>query len=587
MARTKRKAKGSVWSQIFGASRPDDMDTSPLSVQSGGTASTTPGAGANSLLDDVEKGLESQREAVKSAPDGNLLIRRMPVYRLEKYATLRTMAKDPTIDSALKMHISQALAAKPDTGEIVTIESRDGKDDDAVVQDLRETFKSMLNNNLEKWAYGAALLGWQPLRVYGKEGVGVTQVRHDYYTLPDFTSRFERVGNLAGFASAWQQLTGQEKSKGMLRLMPPWSYVEIKMPNWGLDHFNREPHRHNGDVFSIDNEDWENEGYIESQDYGTSLVETAYEPWVDLQEAILSLNMSRKNAANVERLIGVQTGKLNPQKAAQYLNTIGEQMRKTSQAQAEHSLRKGYVQTVWNHIIPIFSTGQGQLDISTVEGKPDIAEIEDIKFHVNRLGSAVGVEPSLLGFGEQMSGGLGDGGFFRMSVMAAMKSAMIRTAVENMIHRLFEIHVAYKYGKVYSDAERPWKINFHSLNTAIAREQSEEAERHAQLATTITSLLQMIDPMLGNVEPNAYQRWLLADLIKIDDAKVEEMLAKIDKAKGDPNAGQGPGGGPPGAGGAPGGPPGAINEDARDTHDDHFKAAVYEAVSEFLMENAA
>lgn len=575
MARTKRKTTGSVWGQLFGASKPEDMETSPLSVQTGGTASSTPGAGASSMLDDIEGGMVDPGEGVKSSPNSNLLIRRMPIHRLEKYATLRAMGKDPTIDSALKMHISHALAARPDTGDIINIDAKDGSED-PIVEDLRDSFKTLLNGNLEKWAYGAALMGWQPLRVYGEPGVGVTQVRHDYYTLPDFTSRYERVGNLAGFASSWQQLTGHEKSKGLLRLMPPWSYVEIKMPNWQLDHFHREPHRHNGDVFSIDNDEWADEGYIESQDYGTSLVETAFEPWVDLQEAILSLNMSRKNAANIERLIGVQTGKLNPQKAAQYLNTIGEQMRKASQTQSQQSLRKGYVQTVWNHIIPIFSTGQGQLDISTVEGRPDIAEIEDIKFHINRLGSAVGVEPALLGFGEQMSGGLGDGGFFRMSVMAAMKANMIRTAVDQMINRLFEIHVAYKHGKVFLESERPWQIRFHSLNTAIAREQAEETERQAQLATSITSLMQMIDPMLGNVEINEYQHWLFTDLMKIDEEKAKEVLAKVSKDQQGQEGAPGPEGGqaPP--------PPdeGGVNFESVQRRNDELKTLIFEAIAE-------
>lgn len=544
---SKRATNHSVWQGIFGASQAEDMDTSPLTVQTGGVASSTPGAGSAGLLDGEEGGMIDPEKGVKCSPDGNLLIRRMPIHRLQKYATLRAMAKDPTIDSALKMHISHALSTNSETGEIISIDTVDGSDHEKIVKDLRATFKPLLNANLEKWAYGAALMGWQPLRVYGEPGVGVTQVRHDYYTLPDFTSRFERVGNLAGFASSWQQLTGHERSKGLLRLMPPWSFVEIKMPNWQLDHFNREPHRHNGDAFTIDSDDWEGEGYIESQDYGTSLVETAFEPWVDLQEAILSLNMSRKNAANVERLIGVQTGKLNPTKAAEYLNTIGGQMRKASQAQAQQSLRKGYVQTVWNHIIPIFSAGQGQLDISTLEGKPDIAEIEDIKFHINRLGSAVGVEPALLGFGEQMSGGLGDGGFFRMSVMAAMKANMLRTAVENMIQRLFEIHVAYKYGKVFTEGERPWQVRFHSLNTAIAREQAEQAEQQVQFATSVTSLVQMIDPMMGSVKIDEFQNWLFTDLMKVDEEKAKKILAKV-KQK---NEGELDEGGAPGPGGQP------------------------------------
>jgi hypothetical protein len=569
MAKQRKAPAKSLWSTLFSASHAEDMDTTPLTVQSGGTASSTPGAGASALPNGELGGMVEAQDGVKCSPDGNLLIRRMPIHRLEKYATLRAMGKDPTIDSALKMHISHALAANAETGEIISIDSKDGNDYEEIVEDLRTIFKPLLNANLEKWAYGACLMGWQPLRVYGEEGVGVTQVRHDYYTLPDFTSRFERVGNLAGFASSWQQLTGHERSKGLLRLMAPWSFVEIKLPNWQIDHFNREPHRHNGDVFSIDRDDWQSEGYIESQDYGTSLIETAFEPWVDLQEAILSLNMSRKNAANVERLIGVQTGKLNPQKAAEYLSTIGNQMRRASQAQAQQSLRKGYVQTVWNHIIPIFSAGQGQLDISTVEGRPDIAEIEDIKFHINRLGSAVGVEPALLGFGEQLSGGLGDGGFFRMSVMAAMKANMVRTAVESMIQRLFDIHVAYKYGKVFTEAERPWQVRFHSLNTAIAREQADESERQVQYATSVTSLMQMIDPMLGNVKINEFQNWLLTDLMKVDEEKANRILAEVKKA--DPEGQQADDGE-------------IIGESVSQAKQDQLKTLIYEALAE--META-
>jgi len=80
---------------------------------------------------------------------------------------------------------------------------------------------------------------------------------------------------------------------------------------------------------------------------------------------------------------------------------------------------------------------------------PDIQGIEDVTFHINRLGSAVGIDPSLLGFGEQLSGGLGDGGFFRVSILASIKAQMLRTAVKTGLERLFEIHVAYKYGKTF------------------------------------------------------------------------------------------------------------------------------------------
>lgn len=50
---------------------------------------------------------------------------------------------------------------------------------------------------------------------------------------------------------------------------------------------------------------------------------------------------------------------------------------------------------------------------------------------MKRLGGALGVDPSLLGFGDMLSGGLGDGGFFRVSVLAAVKANLIRAAIRD------------------------------------------------------------------------------------------------------------------------------------------------------------
>lgn len=516
-------ARTSIIQKLFPAARRDDQAVSPASVESGGVME--PGVNWALIGPDGLPSADLSR-AVACATDGEVMLRRLPTERLEQYEVLRSMALDPTIDSAIKMHLTHALAAKQDTGEIIEINAVSGADDDAIVEDLRNTFSAMLNRNLQKWTYTAALLGYNPLRVYGAPGKGVELLRDDYYTHPYFTRRFERAGQLVGWSSRWQQTASGSNGKGMITLMEPWKFVEIRMPDW-TTNIAREPIRHAGDTFDIANDNYMAEGFVEAQDYGCSIVKTAYEPWIDLQEAILSLNMSRKNASNIERLIGVQTGKLNPQKAAQYLNTISAQMSKTARAQAQKSIRKGYVQTIWNHIIPIFSAGQGQLDISTLEGKPDIAYIEDVKFHVNRLGSAIGIEPALLGFGEQLSGGLGDGGFFRMSVMAAMKAQAIRVAVHSMIDRLFEIHVALKYNKVFLENEKPWQIDFHSLNTAIAKEYADERDRAATFGMTVTQLMQMINPQLGNVDVNEFQHWLFTDLLRVDDEKASKILKKI------------------------------------------------------------
>jgi len=543
---------------LFSGSKKEDEHASPLAVQ-GGATGVMSGAGYLGAIggSDADQACGS---AAMASGDGTLLIRRMPEDRRAKYSILNEMAKDPTIDSALKMHVTHALSAKADTGNIVSIDSVDGDENNEIVNDLRSNFTDMINQECHKWAYKAALFGWNPNRVYGKDGVGVTIVRDDYYDHPYFTRRYDRAGQLVGFSSDFQ--TGQSgKDKGMISLMPPWSFAEVLLPDW-TQSFGREPIRHGGDTFDIANDDPMKEGFTESTDYGLSLIETAFEPWTDLQEAILSLNMSRKNASVTDRMVGVNTGKLNPTKAAEYLRVISSKLKKTAKAQADRSLRRGYIQTVWNNIFPIWGEGQGDVNISTIEGKPDIAHIEDIRFHVNRLGSALGIDPSLLGFGDAMSGGLGDGGFFRLSILAAMKAQSLRSAVERYIDNLFELHVAYKYGKVFLDNEKPWRILFNSQSTAIALEQAEERTRAADFATSVTSLLQLVDPELNNVDKNKYQNWMFTELMKIPEDQAANILAKI-KEPVEPVA-----------------PGGDIITESVDTKNAEIRAMVFEILSE-------
>lgn len=514
--------------------------------------------------------LDPVQNVFSATSDDEKLIHQLPTERIAKYPFLEVMAEDPTIDSALKMHIAHALSAKDDTGEVISIESTTDSED-PIVKDLRDTFKDMINKNAQTWAYTAGLLGVSYARVYGEQGKGVTHVRNDFYTHPRFMREYTKAGSTAGFACSYQQ------GSGPIRLMPPWSFVSFKIPYWRRKE-TVEPFRIDSTPIDISSDDWINESMTETQNYGTSIIETAYGPWFDLMEAILSLNMSRKNAARLERLIGVNTGRLDPMRASKYLNNISKSIQKANKDMATKSLKRGFVQTVLNHIIPIFGDTKGRLDINTLQGTPDIQGIEDVDFHVKRLGSAVGIDPSLLGFGEMMSGGLGDGGFFRMSIIAAIKAQMLRTAIRDGIERMFEIHVAYKHGKVFLPGQKPWRIMFNSVSTSMEREARENMEGRVNIALALAGLPQLIDPNMSRVDARAMANFLMTDIMKIDEEKFKGMWPKDLSDKADEAAKNNPEGGD-GAGGAGGGffesaGVGVVGSEG-------FKKAVYEILEEF------
>ena len=471
--------------------------------------------------------LRAQGLLPETTAEDDQLLDKLPLDRLARYGVFMGMLEDPTISSAVALHVSQALSAKTGTGEIISIESTSDKDD-PITADLRDTFKELINTKCQAWAYNAAALGCWYVRPYGKPGKGIEHVRSDYYTHPRFIYEYEHGGRLAGYTHAYQN----PARDGRVIVIEPWKFVAFKLPRWHMDA-TIEPVRHDVDVFDIRDDDCYREEIVEAQNYGESLLRTAFSPWYDLQNAVLSLNMSRRNAARLERLVGVQTGKLSPVKAAEYLNTVSSRLKKANEAHARQSLSKGFVQTIVNHLIPIFGD-RGRLDISTVEGSPNIEGLEDIRFHVNRLGGAMGVDPSLLGFGDMLSGGLGEGGYFRLSILAAMKSEAVRHAIRSGLEELFCIHVALKHGKFFLPGERPWRLVFNSISTALEREEAENIQGRINTATMIAQVVQLIDPEFSKCNFSSLANYLFTDVLRVDEEKFKAMFPeKIDPPPGE------------------------------------------------------
>jgi hypothetical protein len=507
MEESTRKKKP-IWQTLF-----------PATGNEGEGYASTPVAPPVGGYDDFVRAAQDSGGVFETSSEDEKGIHSLPADRLGKYKIFRVMAQDPTISGAIKMLVAQALSPRTDTGEIIAIEST-GDEKDPIVVELRNSIAAMLNRDCHFWGYNAAVNGCWFVRAYGEQGVGVTSLRSDFYMHPRHVSMYERAGQLAGFVSTYQQPT-----KGGVTLIEPWKIVPIRVPMWQTGEV--EPLRLDASLFDIGADSAEENTLVESQNYGTSLIETAFGPWMDLQDAILSLNMSRKNASRLERMIGVNTGKLSPQKAAEYLNIVSSQITKNVRVNAERSLKKGFVQTVLNHLIPIFGDGRARLDISTVEGTPNIEALADIDFHVKRLGSAVGVDPALLGFGEMLAGGLGDGGFFRLSIQAGIQANLIRKAVSSAAERLCEIHAAYKYGKVFLPEEKPWRVVFNSVSTAMEREERENMEARANFATGIAGLMQMADPEFTTGQRPEFMNYLWTDVMKVPEEKYALIFPKV------------------------------------------------------------
>ncbi len=494
----------------------------------------------------------------------------LPDNRLDRYHCYDMMAKDPIIDTALNHHLNNALAPKTESGEILRFESI-GEKETPEAKILREDLQQLFNKNIRKWMYAAIKNGVCYVRPNVTDGIGITSIRNDFYTNPSQIKEYEVAGNTVGYL---HKTDIETHSNGTYQLFEPWKFIAFKMESLDIDQ-KLEPVWKDKLRFDIRSDDTDNEDPIESQNYGRSLFETVYEPYISLRKAMRSLDIAREKAGRKERFITVNTGNQTPTAAAKYYGQVVNLFRSKKSKRKRKEYETGARTSVENVIIPV----TGEIGIQTEVNPVDIAHIEDMHFRVSLLAASLGIDKALFGFTEDLSGGLGDGGFFQVSLMAGAYANSVRSVAADTMNELAELHLFKKTGKVYP-GELPWKIVFNSTATAVEREEQAAFESKLNSATMEITVVQTMDPEWQEVDRGAYVRHILVTRLGMTEEEYKAV-----KSKGAP-AGDG------GGDGAPGGPPAAPAKppifDSATTpftqQDPHLRSAVYGILSEILPE---
>lgn len=521
MAETTNSEKGllSLLRQAFTGYNPDDSQDRGILLQGAG------GYHSGSAL--LANAATAQNGTTVVGEQDWMGEKVLPTDRFAKYALLEEMIVDPVLSAALDMHISHALSVDSRTGNIITIEA---KTDDAkeIAASLMAELGPMLNNGLPSWCKLMAAYGVHYIRPYCETGKGIVDLESSWYTMAHQIREYVRGGRLAGFTGEYLKTPTRP---GEIQLVEPWQLVGLKVPYW-QPSLSLEPTGSSGIRYSL-YDDIHRRKPIETQDYGTSFLEFAYGSWSDLSDAIRSMKGSRYNASRIDRFVALGMDNLDPARAAQYLNLVGTQMRKDMEAAARKGKAKGLIPTVWNQLIPNLSGNKGGVTIDTQTVSPDIQHIEDVMFHLKRMASSLGIDVSMLGWGDLMSGGLGDGGFFRTSIQAAIRANWLRVGVVQSVNRLIDIHMAHKYGKVFGAGElRPIEIKFHSLNTAIEAEQADAMETRTNYAMALATVLDTIEngSLAGS---DTFKELVLTDIVRLDPDKAAQIIKDLAQAAKD------------------------------------------------------
>lgn len=467
--------------------------------------------------------LGSNSDGMTSAADSISLSAELPGERLQKYNILETMAKSPTISTALNIHIAHALAPSKKTGQAFILSPKDGSDAEAVsrCEELTADLGAMINDGLPSWAMIMAIFGVSYVRPYAEQGRGITGIESSYYTLPHFVQEFYRGSQLVGFSGDYILDTHSLRRV----ITEPWNLVSMKNPYWTPQH-KVIPVSYGTKGYSLLS-DQADKPLMETQNYGTSFLEYSYEPYLNLCASLAALKSTRNNAAKIDRLIALTTNTLDPVNAANYTRGVSQALKRHSDMVAQRSINANAIPTVLNHLIPVMGDGKNGITIDTQSIPADISGIEDVMFHLRQLAASLGIDATMLGWADQMSGGLGEGGWQQTAIQAALRANWIRQAAQRTIYRLLDIHLAYKYGKVYTETNRPYDVQFNSMNTAIQEEENRELDARANFVAVISQIMDQIQNNPKLAGSDAFMRYLFTEQLHIDDDTLNTMIKEF------------------------------------------------------------
>ena len=374
------------------------------------------------------------------------------------------MLKDPVIQSALGVLMETSFQMN-DKNEVLWVISPF----DSIKKELKE-FHDQVNMQQQAVTLAYNLLCWGNLpykHYFDQDGRFV-----NFTPIPDFTQVVPIVvsGKTLGYLVGGQFCFPYEFSYGQLEFFKNLggiyksNFVQFSGNAGGTDVFGK---------------DFQNE-FIVSPSY----LATAAKAWRNINIIEDALLLNRMDQSNYYRIISVKVGGSVYSKSAirtlNYYRNLFKKVRRVSyDAKGMNSISAGQDYEV---ILP--ETEKQGINVNDVGGSVEVRAIKDLETMYSKLFSALKIQPSQIGFGEEQSNAIGDTNGASYDRRLARTCKMLVYSVQKVIKNFDYLYLRSRGYDVTMD---DWKYGTVSLSVL------EDQDRAETLATAIENLKAVAD----------------------------------------------------------------------------------------------
>lgn len=442
--------------------------------------------------------------------------------------TWALMQHDPTIAAALNLHVTAALGGHESRGDVVFMTPaaniRNGGNNAKRMRELVQKEAQFLTPLFNEIAYPMARYGFaygdSYARIYGHKGFGLTQIMCNEYTEAPLIQAYEQGGRTVGF----HVLERDDNEQRLITKLTNMQMCRMKMPRYApvpqfrIGQFVHQRMLAENDINKLP---------IVPAEVGGSILYDAEEPWANVQLILQALN-SQQIADSVEQgFLTIDVSGMPPEQRAKYRKGLTKMLQKHKN-NIRDALQGG--EAIWSkawHVLPVWGEKQVLNAVGDLSKRGAPLSTDALMVNVRRMCGAIGMDMALLGWAEQLAGGLGDGAAFHTSAQIGQKSIHIRTSLTKALNHAANLHFGYKYGYMFQPHEIPWKFEFYSDISAASTEALTNKQTRSNTMAMFTNSLAGLKELRLNKQSNFI---ILSKIGGCDDDEAEILVDALDKS---------------------------------------------------------